>query len=248
MGTLGRIPAASLDGRTESRREITASTDLSVRVKGHQHYYRHCSHPVVPDHQMPQCDLHAVPAPPLTFGLLDALLCDITLSLQDEVAMTLLSTKACYLLGLSPPAKDPFPKDPFPNLPSGDGQYQQSPRPRRTQKNVPLAYSGHQEPSPKPITTSFHPPTWETPNFLPSSFRLSECQPLDIFFMTVKTSSGLFIAQYYRLSSEISEQKSPAQNTSTQFSLYSPHLWRCVEVHALQAGTRHQASSGVNTL
>lgn len=167
---------------------------------------------------MPQCDPHPVPIPPLTFGLLDALLCDITLSPQDEVAMTLLFTKACYHLGLSPPAKDPSP-----SLPSSDSQYQQSPRPRRTQKNVPLAYSGHQEPGPKPITTSFHPPTWETPNFLPTSSRFSECQPLDIFFMTVKTSRGLFITQYYRLSSEISGQKSPAQITSRQFSLQFPH-------------------------
>lgn len=33
MGTLERIPAVSLDGRTESRREKTAGTDLSVRSK-----------------------------------------------------------------------------------------------------------------------------------------------------------------------------------------------------------------------
>lgn len=127
MGTLGRIPAVSLDGRTESRRERTAGTDLSVRSKDTNITTGAEAAPVVPDHQMPQCDPHHVPTPPLTFGLLDALLCDITLSPQDEVAMTLLSTKACYLLGLSPPAKDASP-----SLPSSDSQYQQSPRPRRT--------------------------------------------------------------------------------------------------------------------
>lgn len=128
MGTLGRIPAVSRDGRTESRRERTAGTDLSVRSKDTNITTGSAaSHPVVPDHQMPQCDPHPVPTPPLTFGLLDALLCDITLSPQDEVAMILLSTKACYLLGLSPPAKDPSH-----SFPSSDSQYQQSPRPRRT--------------------------------------------------------------------------------------------------------------------
>lgn len=115
MGTLGRIPAVSLDGRTESKRERPAGTDLSVSSKDTNITTGTAATPVVPDHQRPQCDPHPGPTLPLTFGLLDALLCDIAPSPQDEVAMILLSTKACYLLGLSPPAKDPSP-----SLPSSD--------------------------------------------------------------------------------------------------------------------------------
>lgn len=124
------------------------------------------------DHQMSWPD-HS--APGLSdFKSLDVLslsLHDITLSPQDEVVMTLL-----------PKAFLQLPRTPSPSLPPS--QYQYSPKLRRThKKNVLLPYTGHLHPSLKPITTSFPPPTRETPNFLPTSFSLSECQPLDMFFL-----------------------------------------------------------------